>query len=306
MRKRFFIRCMIFTWGLSPLMLHALTLPLVKEDSVVGKIEVTHSHMGETLVEVGKRFDIGAIQIKEANPSLQTKVPLHIGTKVVIPSQFILPDAERTDLVINLAEQRLYFYPSDEDVVITEPVGIGRSGYWKTPEGQTKITKKVIDPFWYPTADVRTEAAKNGTPIPWKFPPGPNNPLGRHILRLGWASYLIHSTNQPESVGGFVSAGCIRMQPKGIENIFDRVEAGMQVLVINEPTKVGWKQGKLYLESHNSLNYIKIKKDSLNASVVSMLGPMIEDMDNAWVNWTLVKDIMGLNSGIPQIIGNRI
>lgn len=273
-----------------------------KQTDIVGEISYTYAHNGETLIDVGQRLDIGAPQIKEANPLLDEKLPLHLGTKITIPSQFILPNVERKGFVVNLAEQRLYFFPEDSKTVITEPVGIGRRGKWKTPLGLTKITKKVLDPLWHPTADVRLEAAKNGEPIPWEFPAGLNNPLGRHIFRLGWASYLIHSTDQPETVGGLVSAGCIRMLPKGIEYIFDKVSVGTQVNVINEPIKIGWKNKKLYMESHKSLNYA-ITNNRTTLNPVFLLRNTLEENKTLWVNWSLVKKATLLNEGFPQIIG---
>ena len=289
--------------GFLPLSLQALTLPLSKSSDVVGRLQVVQAHMGETLTDVGRRYDVGSLQIKEANPNIKVKQVLHAGALVIIPNQFILPNVERQGVVINLAEQRLYYYPDDKTTVITEPVGIGRKGQWQTPLGLTKITKKVLDPLWHPTANVRTEAASHGTPIPWQFPPGPNNPLGRHILRLGWATYLIHSTNQPDSVGGRVSAGCIRMLPKGIERLYDLISVGTTVLVINEPYKMGWKNNKLYFESHTPLI---INKITHRESMRKLIWAMREFLNasNAWVSWDKVKNHALLHQGIPQIVGS--
>ena len=196
----------------------------------------------------------------------------------------------------------MYYFLEDKQTVITEPVGIGRKGQWQTPVGETKITKKSINPFWYPTANVRKEAAKHGTPIPWKFPPGPNNPIGKHILRLGWNSYLIHGTNDTESVGGQVSAGCIRMLPEGIERLFDKVAIGTRVTVINEPYKLGWKNNQLFLESHNPVNK-KIK-----TSVQSLIGTIHQyiDAQTTLISWQHVKTYAKNKLGFPQVIGSKI
>lgn len=282
----------------------ALTLTLPEHGNVIGKIKIVDVHSGETLADVGRRFDIGFLQMQEANPGVKKDGSLHVGTELIIPGQFILPDVERTGVVINLAEQRLYFFPPDENKVITEPVGIGRQGQWKTPLGITQVTKKQTDPLWHPTANVRLEAAKNGTPIPWQFSAGPNNPLGKHVLRLAWPTYLIHGTNHPETVGGRVSAGCIRMLPEGIANLYQQVGVGTQVMVINKPYKIGWLDNKLFFESHKPLEQTK---EQISRSMLNIVNIISTEIDNkeAWVNWQLVQKHAKTYQGIPQIIGSK-
>lgn len=289
---------------LSSTSVFALSLPLPTEGDVVGHIRFAEAKEGETLADAGRRFDIGSIQMKEANPEISASQKLHAGVKLVIPMQFILPDTDRVGLVINLAEQRLYYYPPNKQEVITEPVGIGRSGQWRTPIGLTKITKKEVDPYWHPTNNVRLEAARNGTPIPSVFPPGPNNPLGRHIFRLGWPTYLIHSTNQPESVGGRVSAGCIRMLPEGIAAIYDQIEVGTPVNVVNQTYKIGWANRHLYLESHLPLRDLKAQQQMEKLSLIKKIEEKVDEQ-SAWVSWQLVQQYSQQKRGLPQIIGNR-
>lgn len=286
-----------FFWAFSSF---AVAYDVKPDTNVIGQVFEVNSHLGETLLEVGRRYDIGAYQITAANPGLDKKKPLNVGTKVVIPAQFILPNIEREGIIINLAEQRMYYFPNNEQTVITEPVGIGRKGEWQTPIGVTKITKKDFNPNWYPTASVRREAAKHGTPIPWKFPPGPNNPIGKHIFRLGWNAYLIHGTNQTESVGGQVSAGCIRMLPEGIERIYDKVEVGTKVTVINEPIKIGWQGNKLFIESHKfTLN----QSEDSQSAIVAKLGEYV-NQKHFYLSWQMVKKYIDLQLGYPQVIGS--
>lgn len=230
----------------------ATTFVLPTSGDLIGKIKYVHPEMGETLSEVGIRYDIGFYEMVRANPQIDPARPLSAVTRLIIPAQFILPNGPRVGLVINLAEYRLYFFPSDDNIVITMPVGIGREG-WTTPTGITKIIAKEQDPIWKPTPNVRAEAAKHGMPIPHIFPPGEGNPLGRHVLRLGWPTYLIHGTNRRDGVGSRVSAGCIRMMPEDIEYLFGFVSKGTQVRVINQPVKLGFFHGQLYLQAHPSL-----------------------------------------------------
>jgi L,D-transpeptidase ErfK/SrfK len=244
-----FINVIIFVLGVTLSAAHATTFVLPIEGNLIGKLKTVEARTGETLTEVGRRFDIGHNEIIKANPRISPLHQLFGGTKVLIPEQYILPSAPREGIVINLAELRLYYYPKGQNVVVTEPVGIGREG-WNTPIGVTKIIAKQIDPVWRPTPSVRTEAAKNGTPIPSIFPPGKHNPLGKYVLRLGWPTYLIHGTNRPEGVGARVSAGCIRMLPEDVEYLFNNVPIGTKVTVINQPIKVGNNGNNYYIEAH--------------------------------------------------------
>ena len=76
---------------------------------------------------------------------------------------------------------------------------------------------------------------RTGDILPPTVPPGPDNPLGRHMMRLGWPSYLIHGTNKPPAVGMRASAGCVRLYPEDIALIFEAVPDGTKVTVVNQP-----------------------------------------------------------------------
>lgn len=206
---------------------------LPDKGNTIGEIKQVTSQAHETLAEVGIRFNTGYDEMLKANPRIDPNRSLSSGTMVTIPSRYVLPAVSRRGIVINLAQYRLYYYPPDDNVVITMPVGIGRDG-WNTPTGQTKVIAKERDPIWHPTAKLQDEAAKHGMPIPNAFPGGEGNPLGRHVLRLGWPTYLIHGTNRQDGVGTKVSAGCIRMSPEDIEMLYDLVKVGTPVTIINK------------------------------------------------------------------------
>jgi L,D-transpeptidase ErfK/SrfK len=142
--------------------------------------------------------------------------------------------------------------PDDEVVgelqtVITHPIGIGKVG-WSTPEGTTKVVAKRKNPTWFPPASVRKEHREAGDPLPSKVPPGPDNPLGAHMLKLGWPSYLIHGTNKPYGVGLRSSHGCIRFYPEDIAELFDQIPVGTKVTVVNQPFVFGWHDDSLYAQ----------------------------------------------------------
>jgi L,D-transpeptidase ErfK/SrfK len=155
--------------------------------------------------------------------------------------------------VLNLAEYRLYYFPEPEPgepaYVMTYPISIGRMD-WETPLGRTRVISKVVNPAWYPPQSVRDEHAAEGRPLPRVVPPGPDNPLGKHAMRLDIPGYLIHSTNRPAGVGMRVTHGCIRMFPEDIGYLFSHIAIDTPVRIINEPIKIGWNGDELVLEAH--------------------------------------------------------
>jgi L,D-transpeptidase ErfK/SrfK len=279
-----------------------LTFPLPPSgNDIVGEVKVVKTKSGDTLADVARRHGLGINEISQANPRMSTRSRLAGGRKVVIPARFILPNGPRRGIVINLAEQRLYYFPKGRNIVITEPVGIGKEGEWRTPTGTTQVTAKAKDPAWRPTANVRAAAARNGTPIPEYIPPGPENPLGRHVLRLGWPTYLIHGTNRPEGVGGRVSAGCIRMYPEDIAALYATVPIGTPVRVINEPFKVGWHNGQLYYEAHHQLIEDKHRFAENMNLVVNTINEEIGGR-KSMVQWSKVRRATRKADGIPEIV----
>ncbi|KTD68364.1 putative ErfK/YbiS/YcfS/YnhG family protein precursor [Legionella steelei] len=231
---------------------NATTLVLPATGDVVGEIQYALSEANVTIDEIGKHFDVGYYEITRANPQIDP-TRLIVNSRLVIPAQYILPNVPRKGIVINLAEYRLYYFPENENVVITFPVGIGRKG-WSTPLGVTKIIAKEANPKWRPTENLRAEAEKNGDFLPDEFPSGPYNPLGQHALRLGWPTFLIHGTNKLDGIGMRVSAGCIRMFPDDIEYLFRIVPTGTPVRVINEPVKIGKQDGAWVIQVHPLLS----------------------------------------------------
>lgn len=223
-----------------------------------GQIRTTKASREETLLDIARRYDIGQIEILLANPQVDRWLPAD-GAEVILPSRYIIPPVERKDIVLNLAEMRLYYFPEhvkgEKPRIITYPVGIGRMD-WLTPLGISKIVEKKKDPSWTPPQSIRNDRLANGDPpLPDVVPPGPDNPLGRHAMRLNITkgSYLIHGTAKPFGVGMRVSAGCVRMYPEDIEALFDKIPIGTQVHIINQPIKVGWMVDSLYVELHPPL-----------------------------------------------------
>ena len=99
--------------------------------------------------------------------------------------------------------------------------------------------------------DIEALYQQNLPTIPAVVPPGPENPLGSHALRLSTRTILIHGTNRPFGVGRRVSHGCIRLYEDDIRRLFRIVEIGTPVAIVREPVKVGVRDGRVYVEVHD-------------------------------------------------------
>src|ERR1700733_1812741 len=228
---------------------------LAPDQEIVGHVQITTSSKDDTLTDIARRFNVGYEEIVRANPAVDPWLPGE-GKSIVVPTAYILPNAPREGLIINVAVMRIYYFPphkADEpQVVITHPIGIGKVG-WKTPEGVTKIVRRQKDPVWHVPVSVIKEHKENGEELDAVIGPGPDNPLGRYAFYLAWPSYLIHGTNKPAGVGLRSSHGCIRLYPEDIEPFFDMIPIGTQVGVVNQPFLFGWQDGELYMQATGPL-----------------------------------------------------
>ena len=222
------------------------------DQSVVGEPQVVFTRKSDTLSDLARAYGLGYDELIEANPGVDPWLPGE-NTPVLLPTQFVLPDVPRQGIVLNIATKRLFYFPAmpegEKQVVKTYPIGIGRVG-WETPLGMTTVVAKARDPHWYVPASVRREHAEMGDPLPSVVPPGPENPLGHRVLKLEMPGYLIHGTNQPYGVGMRVSHGCVRLYPENIELLYELVDIGETVTIINEPYLLGVRHGERYFEGH--------------------------------------------------------
>ncbi|WP_304154509.1 L,D-transpeptidase [Megamonas hypermegale] len=121
-------------------------------------------------------------------------------------------------ILINIPARSLRLYEDDKCVAMY-PVGVGKIGS-KTPAGFYKIVEKVVNPTWVDPGDTSVVIAS-----------GPDNPLGFRWLGIG-GNYGIHGTNNPSSVGHYVSNGCVRMVEADVEKVFDKVDVGTEVQIM--------------------------------------------------------------------------
>jgi lipoprotein-anchoring transpeptidase ErfK/SrfK len=155
------------------------------------------------------------------------------------------PDAGPAPLSPNLRRQEVDFVTKEPagTIVVDTPntylyyvlgggrairygVRVGRQGFTWT--GVQKIRKKTEWPDWYPPS----EMIERQPYLPRFMAGGPGNPLGARAMYLGSTEYRIHGTNQPSTIGKFVSSGCIGMLNEDVSDLFDRVKVGTRVVVM--------------------------------------------------------------------------
>ncbi len=220
--------------------------------TLIGEPQIVYTRDNDTFSSLAREYGLGYDELVAANPGVDPWLP---GAKVpvLLPTQYVLPDAPHRGIVLNIAAKRLFYYPDvaegEPTVVMTYPIGIGRVG-WETPTGEAKVVAKATDPHWYVPWSVQQEHRKAGNPLPSIVPPGPENPLGRHVLQLNMPGYLIHGTNKPWGVGMRVSHGCVRLYPENIELLYSLVMPGETVHLVNQPYLLGQKDGQVYMEAH--------------------------------------------------------
>jgi lipoprotein-anchoring transpeptidase ErfK/SrfK len=151
-----------------------------------------------------------------------TRLPVRVRTKTVAPSVSV---GTYTDvIVINRSLNRLYLY-KDGKLSRTFGVATGQSSY-PTPRGKWHIIVKYRNPTWYPP--LNNTWARGLKPVP----PGPSNPLGTRWMGLDSPGVGIHGTNNPSSIGYSASHGCVRMQVRDSEWLFEHVDIGTTVFVL--------------------------------------------------------------------------
>jgi L,D-transpeptidase ErfK/SrfK len=268
-------------------------------------VQIVTTSKDDTLTDIARRFNVGYEEILRANPKVDPWLP-GADRPIVVPTQFVIPNAPRTGVVINVAAMRLFYFPphkaNEPQVVITHPIGIGKMG-WATPEGVTKIVRRQADPTWRVPASVIKEHRENGEELDRVIGPGPDNPLGKFAFYLQWPSYLIHGTNKPAGVGLRSSHGCIRLYPEDIAQLYDTVPVGTQVRVVNQPFVFGWHEGQLYMQPYDVLeddtrDWKKASRKLMSKSLSVSLQKQLK-AHGGQVNWNLVNSLSHEPRGMP-------
>lgn len=299
---------------LTGLLAASLSLPAsattfeLNDDStrVIGHNLIVYSKHEDTLLDIGRHFDLGYSDIVDANPNLDPWIPGE-DKPVVVPTRFILPNEPHKGIVINLAEMRLYYYPkhakNKPQQVITHPIGIGREG-WATPLGKAKIIQKKKDPTWTPPASIHAEHIEKGDPLPKVVPAGPDNPLGAYAMRLSIPGYLLHGTNRPFGVGLRVSHGCIRLYPEDIKHLFGITALNTPVDIIYKPYKAALMNGKMYLEAHKPQNDIdEFEGNNMTPMVAAIIATKEDFLDDE--SWPFAEHVVREQRGIVRELHHK-
>ena len=270
---------------------------LAPKQNLVGNLATLTSRENDTLSDIGRHYGLGFNDISIANALLDPWT-LPGNQPVILPLSFLLPDAPRKGIILNLANMRMFYYPkSQPNTLLTYPVGIGREG-WSTPLGQTQIVAKRANPDWTVPESIHREHQALGDPLPKVIRSGPDNPLGDYAMPLGFSGYLIHGTNKPYGIGLQVSHGCVQLYPEDIEVLFTKVDVGTPVLIVHQPYMAAWQDDMLYLEAHNPLEKWEKQAKKLQKDIRKKLQQLAAEKQ-ATIDWARVETILARADGIP-------
>lgn len=281
----------------------AATYPLPTDGStIVGQLQVVTADSRNTLLDIARHYDLGYEDITVANPDVSTWLPGE-GTRIVVPTEFILPPRPWVGIVVNIPQRRLYYFPrhkaKEPATVITFPLGIARPG-WATPLGATRIVAKEKDPSWVVPKDIQEEHRSEGeTDFPDYFPPGPNNPMGMLALETGFSQIFIHGTNRPWGVGMQVSHGCMHLYPEHAAYLFPRVPVGTPVRIIDQPVVVGERNHQLYLSVSEPVGEYPGDQDSLMVRAVDAIALIKKQEGTPDIDWDRVRQVVDAKRIVP-------
>ncbi|HEX9077933.1 MAG TPA: L,D-transpeptidase family protein, partial [Desulfuromonadaceae bacterium] len=271
--------------------------PVESGNDVIGRLAVIRLEKGDTLPDIARHFGLGINALSAANPGVDVWVP-EAGKRITLPLSFILPDAPRKGIVVNLATMRLFEFKGDgaAPVVATYPVGIGTKER-PTPTGHMRVARKAARPTWHVPASIAEDHRKKGDPLPREVPPGPLNPLGEYALYLSKSGYLMHGTNKPASIGLKASNGCLRLYPENISVLFNDTPVNTPVAIVNQPYLIGQRDGVLYLEVHTPLEDPAAGAIELEKIYARLRA--LEKKSGRTLDWQRVREVQAEARGIP-------
>jgi len=268
---------------------------VTKGDDVIGRLAFISLEKGDTLPDIARHFSLGINGVSAANPGVDIWVP-EARERIMLPLSFILPDAPRKGIVINLAAMRLFQFKGDSEslAVSTYPVGVGTEER-PSPTGQMYVERKVIRPTWHVPASIAKDHRKKGDPLPATVLPGPQNPLGEYALYLSKSSYLVHGTNKPASIGLRATNGCIRLYPEDVKKLYENTPVKTPVYIVNQPYLLGQRNGVVYMEVH-------APPEDLDAAEFDKIYTKLRNIEKEsgrTLNWSKVKKVLAEARGIP-------
>jgi lipoprotein-anchoring transpeptidase ErfK/SrfK len=169
----------------------------------------------------GRPVQLAALPPEEQPEVGPAQLPPHLRRQEV---SFATKEPAGT-IVVDTSNTHLY-YVLGGGRAIRYGVRVGRDGF--TWNGVQKISRKAEWPDWHPP----TEMIERQPYLPRFMAGGPGNPLGARAMYLGSTIYRIHGTNQPSTIGKFVSSGCIGMLNEDVSDLFERAKVGTRVVVM--------------------------------------------------------------------------
>ena len=149
---------------------------------------------------------------------------------IYLPQEVAYDGPQKPGTIVIDTTQNFLFLVEKNGKARRYGVGTGKPGFeWS---GTHKITNKREWPDWRPPAEMIKREAAKGRYLPTYLAGGMENPLGARALYIGNTEYRIHGTNQPWTIGGAVSSGCIRMRNEDVVDLYERVNVGTTVEVI--------------------------------------------------------------------------
>ena len=268
---------------------------VAKEDDVIGRLAFVRLEKGDTLPDIARHFSLGINAISAANPGVDVWAP-EAGERIMLPLSFILPDAVRKGIVINLASMRLFHFKGGSKLpaVSTYPIGVGTEER-PSPMGQMYVARKMFRPTWHVPASIAEDHRKKGDPLPSQIPPGPLNPLGEYALYLSKSTYLMHGTNKPSSIGLRATNGCIRLYPENVKKLYEQTPVNTPVSIVNQPYLIGQRNGVVYMEVHAPME--NLDTDELGKIYAKLRN--IEKKSARTLDWKKVKETLAEARGIP-------
>ncbi|RII29420.1 MAG: peptidase [Geobacter sp.] len=268
---------------------------VAKGDDVIGRLLFISLEKGDSLPDIARHFSLGLNGVSAINPGVDIWVP-KAGERITLPLSFILPDAPRKGIVINLAAMRLFQFKGEGNSleVFTYPVGVGTEER-PSPTGQMHVERKVVRPTWHVPVSIAKDHLIKGDLLPAAVLPGPQNPLGEYALYLSKPSYLIHGTNKPASIGLRATNGCIRLYPEDIKRLYRNTPVKTPVYIVNQPYLLGQRNGLVYMEVHAPLeNMDAAEFDRIYAKLRA-----IEKESGRTLDWSKVKKVLIEARGVP-------
>jgi len=160
---------------------------------------------GDSLGRIARRFGTTVELLQKSN---------HITGHIIHPGQRLRVLKEKFSIFVSIEDNTLTVYLNGR---FFKRYAVGTGAYDKTPTGQSKVTDRIAQPTWW---------RPDGSSIPYG---DKDNLLGTHWLALDIPRYGIHGTWEPDTIGGYESAGCIRMYNHDVEELFNLIPVGTPV-----------------------------------------------------------------------------